>query len=376
MIDASSRPVRILSMRGHVRQNRGRCYIDLWWEGTRYSIYADKDGIAFGTSRPHADRMLAHINYEIDHGQFNPKNYVKRELKGLLWPNYVDAWVQRQEKRQEAGKISREYLRMIKSLVTHHVRGMFTRSIRDLVAGHIDDAMDSLPKHLSTKTKYNIQGVIGKILNDALAREDIGRVPSWERIRLPEARTTFIDEEEQEQILAQISNPVTRAFFRFCMFHGCRPGEARALRWTDLEEDYVTIAASMDQDEYKPYTKNKRIRVLPLHPISYDEIKRLPRALANDYIFTIKGRPLRKEYVNATWRRAAARAGIKVSCYEGTRHSFVSQLLNAGYSETLVREAVGHTSPRTIERYKHIKAESLRGLIERVPNMVRKVKGE
>ncbi len=355
------------SMAGKVRKKRKNHCIDLHWQGQRHYIYSDKDGVAFGESRRHAERMLAHINYEIDHGLFDPKNYVKRELKALVWPNYLDAWVGRQEARQRAGKISREYLRMLKSLAKHHVRDMFgNRSIRDLTVGIIDDAFNALPGHLSLKTKYNIQGIVTKIFNDALAREDIARIPAWEKITVPEARTTYIEEDVQEKLLAEITNPVTRAFFRFCMLHGCRPGEARALRWKDIEGGYVTIAAAMDQNEYRPYTKTKRIRVLPLHPESVAEFATLPRAIHNDYVFTVKGKPLRKEYVNLTWRRAATRAGITVSCYEGTRHSFVSQLLNAGFSEALVREAVGHTSPKTIDRYKHIKAESLRPLIDRV----------
>ena len=56
------------SMRGKVRKNRNKHYIDLWWKGHRYPIYSDKDGVPFGVSPDHAERMLAHIRYEIDHG--------------------------------------------------------------------------------------------------------------------------------------------------------------------------------------------------------------------------------------------------------------------------------------------------------------------
>jgi hypothetical protein len=43
----------------------------------------------------------------------------------------------------------------------------------------------------------------------------------------------------------------------------------------------------------------------------------------------------------------------------------ISQFLNAGYSEALVRQIAGHRCESTIQRYRHIKAESLRSLIER-----------
>ena len=116
---------------------------------------------------------------------------------------------------------------MIQSLVKHHIRDTFgNRSIRELSKGIIDGAFSKLPRHLSTKTKYNLQGVISKVLKEAFDREDISKVPKITKVKVADPRTTFIEEDVQEKILAEVTNPVTRAFFRFCMMHGCRPGEA------------------------------------------------------------------------------------------------------------------------------------------------------
>lgn len=353
------------SMKGTVRKKGRNFYVDLHWRGERVRIFTDKDGYSLDSER-RAERLLAHIQYEIDHGLFDPKNYVKRELKGLLWPNYLDAWVVRQEARREAGEISREYLRMIRSLCAHHVRGMFgNRSVRDITKGMLDDALVKLPKHLSTKTKYNVQGIVSKVLKDAFGREDIPKIPKVARIKVPDPRTSYIEEDAQAKVLEQITNPVTKAFFRFCMMHGCRPGEARALRWTDFDfgRGLVTIAAAMDQNEYRPCTKEGDVRVLPVNSECMAEIEALPRSLTG-FVFTLRGKPLRKEYVSLTWRRAAKRAGVNINSYQGTRHSLISQLLNAGHSEALVREIAGHRCESSIKRYRHIKAESLRALID------------
>jgi integrase len=206
---------------------------------------------------------------------------------------------------------------MIQSLSRNHIKAMFGgKSIRDLTKGVIDDAFTALPKHLSTKTKYNIQGVVSKILKDAFDREDIAKVPKMTKIEVADPRTTYLEEEVQEQVLAEVYQPAMRVFFRFCMMHGCRPGEARALKWSDIEGGYVTIAAGMDQNKYRPRTKEKEIRVLPIHPDCLAEMETLPRSLTG-YIFTLKGKPLRKEYVNASWRSAAKKAGVTITCYEG-----------------------------------------------------------
>ncbi len=378
-------PTYNFSMRGKVRRNRENFYIDLHWKGERLRLFTDKAGYPFYSERQ-ANRTLEAINAEIDleergQGRFDPRNYIKRELKALRWINYLEAWIERQRKRQKAGEISREYLRMIQSLAKNHIRSMFNnQNIRDLTKGIIDDAFTALPQHLSLKTKYNIQGVIAKIFQDAFDREDIPRVPKMSKINLVEPETTFCEEEDQEKILAEVRHPVARALFRFCMKHGCRPGEGRALRLSkiDFKAGLVTISAAMDQNEYRPYTKTKRNRTIPLHPECAAEIQTLPRAIDNDFVFVINGKPLRKEYVNTLWRRARDKAGLTITCYEGTRHSLISQLLNDGHSETLVREIVGHTNPKTMDRYKHIKAESLRPLIERQQTVsnTKKTKGK
>jgi integrase len=353
-----------LCMKGKIRQSRKNWCIDLYHNGERIRLYSDKEGYPLD-SRNRAERLLGHIRYEIDHGLFEPKNYIKRELKALSWPNYLNAWIERQEARREAGEISREYVRMIHSLARNHIRAMFgSRSILDLNKGIIDDAFLGLPSHLSTKTKYNIRGIISKVLRDAFDRQDIARIPKISRITVADPRTTYIETDLQDKVLAEVRHPVMRAFFRFIMMHGCRPGEARALKWSDINGGYVTIAAAMDQNHYRPTTKEKDVRVLPMHPDCLREIEALPRAL-NGYVFTFRGKPLRKEYVNAQWRQAATRAEVTINCYQGTRHSLISQLLNEGYSEALVRQIAGHRCESTIQRYRHIKAESLRPLIER-----------
>ena len=67
---------------------------------------------------------------------------------------------------------------------------------------------------------------------------------------------------------------------------------------------------------------------------------------------------------------------LKLDKFKVKVHSLISQLLNAGHSEALVRQIAGHRCESTIQRYRHIKAESLRALIERdkVVEIKRKVK--
>ena len=93
---------------GKIRRNRENfyidlLYIDLHWKGERILPFSDRDGNPLYSERQ-AQRPLERIRSEIDYNDLDPKNYVKRELKALAWPNYVDAWFERQVGRGRPAK--------------------------------------------------------------------------------------------------------------------------------------------------------------------------------------------------------------------------------------------------------------------------------
>ena len=88
-------------MTGHIRRNRGKCYVDLHYQGKRIRIFSDKDGLALDQDR--AERLLSHIRYELDHGLFDARNYVRREFKYLQFHTYAETWLKRQERRSGTG---------------------------------------------------------------------------------------------------------------------------------------------------------------------------------------------------------------------------------------------------------------------------------
>lgn len=235
------------------------------------------------------------------------------------------------------------------------------KNIRDITAGNLEDFIISLPPRLAPKTVANLLGILHKVLSDAKRRQDIQAVPEFPRVHVPEARIKWITQDQQESILDKISCPIRKTFYLFLMKTGCRPGEARALRWEDIDwkRQTATIHAAMDEETYRNYTKERDVRIIPLHPAILTALRLLPRAISG-FVFTLSGKPLRANLIYETWRTAAREAGIDISCYQGTKHSLGCQLLNSGVREEVLQALFGHRDRSSTKRYAKLVSDSLK----------------
>ena len=344
-----------------------RYYLDLYWK-KRHKLYSDQDGFVL-TSWEQTSRFLAHIRYEVDREQkskgkftFDPRNYVKRDLKALRFEGYVLAWLERRQKEIDRGHLSRGYLRSVKSYATNHLISYFDAvNIREMNEGMIEDFRDQLPVSLATKTVANILGLLRKVLQDAHRRRDIERVPFFPKVEIGDPDIRWLDEEDQVKVLEYIVDPVRRAFFIFSFHQATRPGETRALRWEDIDfrRNQVTIRAAMDEEVYRPHTKERDCRKLPLHVEVRQALEALPRDI-NGFVFTFRGKPLNHKLIYKAWCRATAAAGIDVTCYQGTRHSGASQAVNAGVHPKVIQAFLGHKDARSTARYAHLNTDTLK----------------
>ncbi len=339
-----------------------RYFVDFSWPSQgRIKLYSDQQGFPLD-SWERASRLLNAIRYEVDQGKFDPREYVSQGHLSLMFANYAREWLQRRELEYERGHIVKSYLIEMRDYVRRYYLPFFAKfNIRDIREGHIEDFRNWLPPHLSAKTIHNILGILHKLFKDAFRRKDILVLPEFPKVEKGDPVTRWISEEEQRLVLAQMDDPVRRAFYLFLMKQGCRPGEARALKWEnlDLKNGYVTIAASFNINEFKPYTKERDVRYLPLHPEVWKVLLSLPRQLSG-WVFTLNGKPLTQWTASDYWRRAARKAKIRVCCYQGTRHSLASQAINRGVSERKIGDMLGHKTLTSTRRYAKLHADSLK----------------
>jgi integrase len=350
-----------------------RYYLDLWWKGERHRIFTGRDGYPLD-SWERAYRLLTAIRESIDRGAFDPRDFVRKEIAHLQFHNYVQDWL---ERRSREG-LSRSYLKDLRGAVKNYYIPFFgKKNIRDIRAGDIEDFKAWLPS-LNPKTVHNLLGMLHKIFKDAYRRRDILNLPDFPTVKLKEPVTKWIDEEDQEKILAHVRDPVYHAFYLFLMKQGCRPNEARALRWekVDFKNELVIIDAAFDRNVFRPSTKEKDVRCLPLHPDVKEALSRLPRSLSGFVFVNRHGRPLSGCRVYDHWRQAAQKAGVNVTCYEGTRHSLASQAINRGVPERIVGEMLGHKTMTSTRRYAKMRTETLRQMWRKPTVSEPSVKGE
>jgi integrase len=346
-----------------------RYFIDLWWQG-RLKIYTDPQGYPLD-SYARTEQLLSTIRHQIGAGKFDPREYVRKEIKGLLFENYIQTWLERRDLELERGHISKAYMREVRRYIRLYFVPFFERkSIRDIREGDLEDFKNSLPTNLANKTIRNILGVLHKIFADAFhKRRDIAYLPKFPEVPKDDPLTQWLPPRDQERVLRRIKEPY-KSFFICLMELGCRPGELRALKWglVDRERRLITIAAGFDLETWKPYTKTRQNRTIPYNQKVQDCLDRQPRSLTGFVFVNSKGKYLSHRRLDTVWFQAARACGIEVNLYQATRHSFATQKIAAGFSRDKVGQMMGHRTAAMTQKYEKVVAESLRDLVADCPS--------
>lgn len=154
--------------------------------------------------------------------------------------------------------------------------------------------------------------------------------------------------------------------YRFAVATGMRPGELIALQWSDIKNDRLTIARSIN--DYDELTRGKNVnarRTIKLSEIAKKILQDQQEALnrkgqGGKYIFPDRnGSFIKQQNYRAGWKRYCAANGIANARtpYE-MRHTFVSIMdeMPAG----LKKMVIGHSKSMDTEGiYGHQKADDL-----------------
>lgn len=336
-------------------------FIDLFYKVRRIRIYSDKTGQVLDSYQRALD-LLSRINSELKEHIFDPSRYVKADLEKFYFSEVAKKWIE--EKKKDVAQGLRAYS-YIKELETYNKRYFIPffgiNDIREIRRYNIDEFKSSLPGHLAPKTIKNIFISLKNLFNTAYRKELIEKMPTFPTISVPEyTGWKWIDAETQIKILSALPD-ADKPIFVFLFLHGCRPGEARALKLKDIDfiPRTVRIRRSFSLNILRETTKQKKENIIPLHPEFLPYIENVIKtSLPEAFVFVNKrtGKPYNDETLRKIWHRALKGAGLKDSglrLYDASRHSFASQLVNANVPLNIVSKLLGHSSVKMTARYAH-----------------------
>lgn len=357
---------------GKIKQHRLRWRIAL---PKRLYVYCGRDGRPF-YSKQEAQFWLNQIQGEIARGIFDVKFYRKGQVSLRTFSSFAQNWLKIQEKRFEIGDLSAWYIRDIRRWVEDRFIPFFGDiELHEIKGLHITNFYYEIAPGLKMKTRHNILGALHKLLQDAVKQEIIATLPNFppefSKSKIPDPDWRWADVETQNQLLSHLDDDA--AFFvYFLMSHGARPSEARALQHQDVDTKNKTVTFRRTfSDEIIRHIKNKKIRTIPVDDIWLEiyNTRRNPEDLPTAFVFTHKGKPLAEYWARNKWRYARKKAQVQINLYSASRHSIASQAAVRGESLYLLQRFLGHTDPRTTERYAHVTVNSLKAL-QRKDNVV------
>jgi integrase len=166
---------------------------------------------------------------------------------------------------------------------------------------------------------------------------------------------------------------------------GLRIGELANLRWTDINLDtgMITLPDTRHSGQHQKAgavrkTKGRRTRRVPIHARLRAILEKLPRRADGRIFSGPRGSRLRpnstcriliREVVTPLTKQfptPADEVGFSDCRLHSFRHAFVSQAFLDGASEGEIREWVGHTNSRIVERYRHLHDEDAQRKMEAI----------
>jgi integrase len=305
------------------------------------------------TSYKQAERLLTVIRREIDKlRDFDATRYVTQKVQPFRFENWSEAWLEKKGIEVEKGLRSPSYLKVLWVYVSKFTAFFGQLDIRDIGTKQIHEFYLSLRG--APHYQKNILNALEKMLRDAFLWGDIGVMPHFPKIEVPEPEISTIDMDVQDAVINAIPGQMDRDFVLFTAREMIRPSETRALYWADLDlkHDRVTVRRHFSLNRIRPTTKAKQIKYLPLDAEVKAALEGLPRHLLSPFVFWKgkSGRPFSESWARKLWKTAAGSMGVTVSLYQGTRHSSASAAADrVGVDAT--QEFLHHTSRRITERY-------------------------
>lgn len=179
-------------------------------------------------------------------------------------------------------------------------------------------------------------------------------------LKIEYKRTDFYTYKEFKKFIKGFDNIVYKTFFEFMFYTGCRPGEAMALKFYDINDNYVTINKTIDEHGKReigtPKTISSNRTIYISNKLRRDILKlyNYYNGATNDYFIFGGIKPLTPTTINRYKIRACDKRNIRPIKLHQFRHSHATYLLNKKIDIHIISKRLGHSKvSTTLDVYTH-----------------------
>ena len=140
-----------------------------------------------------------------------------------------------------------------------------------------------------------------------------------------------------------------RLYFEFAVQTGLRPSEQVALKWSDIDGDYIFIersrVKSKEKQDLKTQESRRSIEIRSSMQKVLEEQSEMAKGFNSPYVFVNTfGNPVNQGTLSKQWREAMIKSGLSYRRMYETRHTFASWALGAGELPEWVARTLGHSN--------------------------------
>ena len=168
-----------------------------------------------------------------------------------------------------------------------------------------------------------------------------------------EKKVDFYNIKEFKKFIKKVDNNVYKQFFNLMYFTGTRPGEAMALKFSDLSKYQISINKTIDERNNRkigtPKTKKSKRKIL-IDKKLYKDLIKLKKEYQNttdDYFIFGGSKPLAPTTINRHKIKACEKAKIRAITLHQFRHSHATLLLNKKIIINEISDRLGHSNVNT-----------------------------
>jgi site-specific recombinase XerD len=169
-------------------------------------------------------------------------------------------------------------------------------------------------------------------------------------LRMGRPLPKHLKDEQIDLFLTIVDDVRDKAMFMLMLRSGLRVAEVANLKLDaiDFRRGKILVVGGKGGKDRVVYVSQDAVKAL----VAYLKIRPKSRS---KYVFLVRkgplrGQPLSIRSIQKRLKHHARKAALKASCHQ-LRHSFATQMLNAGADLSTIQDLLGHTSVTTTQRY-------------------------